>query len=237
VLDEILLYDLTDSPFCLKARLCLQLKGVSFRRVSVTLGRLRELKRLSPSWKVPVLVDAGEAIADAGRIARHLEARWPKPVLVPVGAEARAYAALLEDWADESLSFIVGGFKWLNPENRAAALANSSAELAGAPWRPLVGRFMVRSARRRYAAWGYTSAGLGSLEEQMRVHLATLATLLEDKPYLLGRVVTLADVAVFAQLAWMERYAERRLLADVPAVADWVARFAALPAVAAALAS
>src|SRR6185503_8362019 len=103
MLDEIRLYDLTDSPFCLKARICLQLKGVSYRRVTLTVGRIRELRRLNPLGKVPVLVEHGEVIADSSRIARHLEAHHPAPALVPVAAEARAYAQLLEEWADEAL--------------------------------------------------------------------------------------------------------------------------------------
>ncbi|HYV57149.1 MAG TPA: glutathione S-transferase N-terminal domain-containing protein, partial [Candidatus Nitrosopolaris sp.] len=75
MLDELLLYDASDSPFCLKARICLQLKGVPFRRVPVTLGRLRELRRLNPLGQAPVLVQGSEVVADSSRIARHLEAR------------------------------------------------------------------------------------------------------------------------------------------------------------------
>ncbi|TMA65642.1 MAG: hypothetical protein E6J69_12490, partial [Deltaproteobacteria bacterium] len=37
--DEHLLYDLSDSPFCMKARICLHLKGVPYRTVTVTVGR------------------------------------------------------------------------------------------------------------------------------------------------------------------------------------------------------
>jgi len=235
--DEVLLYDLSDSPFCLKARICLQLKGVPFRRVTLTVGRLRELRRLNPLGKVPVLVQAGDAVADSSRIARYLEAQHPEPPLIPAAPEARAYAALLEEWADEALYFIVGAFKWLNPENRSAALANTVTEMSGGFLRPLVGLLLRRDVRRRYAAWRYTADALEQFEERMREHLATLSTLLEGKAFLLGRAPTLADVAVFAQLAWMQRYAERRLLDQAPVVVGWLERLGALPAVAAALAS
>jgi glutathione S-transferase len=90
---------------------------------------------------------------------------------------------------------------------------------------------------RRYAAWGYGPGALEHFAERMRENLATLSTLLDGKDYLLGRVPTVADVAVFAQLAWMRRYAERDLLDDAPVVRDWLDAFAALPPVAAALAS
>src|SRR5437867_9132707 len=154
MLDEILLYDHSDSPFCLKARICLNLKGVPFRRVTVTLGRRRELKRLNPLGKVPVLVQGTEVISDSSRIARHLDACYPEPLLIPTDPAARAYALLLEEWADEALYFIVAAFKWLNPANRAAALANTVTEVTGGALRPLVGWALARNERRRYAAWG-----------------------------------------------------------------------------------
>jgi glutathione S-transferase len=237
MLDEALLYDLNDSPFCLKARICLQLKGVPFRRVTLTLARRRELRRLSPLCKVPVLVDGDHVIADSSRIARHLERHHPEPRLIPSDPAARAYALVLEEWADEALYFVVGAFKWLNPENRPAALANTVTEMTGGLLRPVVGHLLVRSIRRRYAAWGYTAAALGDCEERMRENLAHLATLLSGKRYLLGGAPTLADVAAFAQIAWMQRYAERRLLDDVPIVLRWLERLGAAPPIAAALAS
>jgi len=237
MLDEALLYDLNDSPFCLKARICLQLKGVPFRRVTLTLARRRELRRLSPLCKVPVLVDGDYVIADSSRIARHLERHHPEPRLIPADPAARAYALLIEEWADEALYFVVGAFKWLNPENRPAALANTVTEMSGGLLRPVIGRLLARNVRRRYAAWGYTRASLSEFEERMRDNLAHLATLLSGKRYLLGGAPTVADVAAFAQLAWMQRYAERRLLDDVPIVLRWLERLGAAPPIAAALAS
>ena len=237
MLEETLLYDLDDSPFCLKARICLQLKGVPFRRVTVTVCRLRELRQLNPLGKVPVLVHQGDVIADSSRIARHLEAAYPDPAMIPDDAPARAYAALIEEWADESLYFVIGAFKWLNPANRAAARANTVDEMAAAALRPFVAWGITRNVRRRYAAWGYRAGALRELEDRMRDNLGVLATLLDGKPYLLGRHATLADVSVFAQLAWMQRYVEARLLRDVPVVEAWLARLAAAPAIAAALSS
>ena len=235
MLDELLLYDASDSPFCLKARICLQLKGVPFRRVPVTLGRLRELRRLNPLGQVPVLVQGTEVIVDSSRIARHLEARYPEPALIPRDPTARAYATLVEEWADEALYFIVAAFKWLNPVNRRAAVENTVSEMTGAALRPLVGHLLVRRERRRYAAWGHTAATLGALEDRMRENVAALAGLLDGRPYLLGRRPMLADVATFAQLCWLGRYVERRLLAETPAVQQWLERLAAAPPVAAAL--
>jgi glutathione S-transferase len=235
--DEVLLYDLTDSPFCMKARICLQLKGVPFRRVTLTVRRLRELRRLNPLGKVPVLVSDDEVVADSSAIARWLEVRHPEPPLLPADPAARAYCDLIEEWADEALYFVVGGFKWLNPANRAAALANTMDELGGGPLRPLVGRLLARNVQRRYRAWGYGPESLALLEQRMRDNLGTLETLLDQRAFLLGRQGTVADIAAFAQLAWMRGYAEGRLLDDVPRVARWLERMEENPAVAAALAA
>jgi glutathione S-transferase len=237
MLDETLLYDASDSPFCLKARVCLQVKNVPFRSVTVTLGRVRELRRLNPVGKVPVLVHGTDVVADANRIARHLETRYPEPGLIPDDPAARAYAGLLEDWADEALYVVIGAFKWLNPANRSAALANTVTEITSGALRPLVGRLLLGRVQRRYAARGYTPASLGALELRMRESLGWLSVLLGDKPYLLGRAITLADIAVFAQLAWMRRYAEGRLVDDAPAVVGWLERLGAAPPIAAALSS
>jgi glutathione S-transferase len=236
MLDEVLLYDHSDSPFCLKARICLQVKEVPFRRVTVTVRRRRELLRLDPLGKVPVLVHGSDVVPDSSAIARYLETRYPRPALIPIDPAARAYAALVEEWADEALYFLVAAFKWLNPANRDAARANTVTELEAGVLRPFVARRLFRLVAKRYRVWGYTAASLPVLETRMRENLATLEALLAGKPYLLGRAPTLADIATFAQLTWMERYAEARLLDDVPEVRVWLARLSDVPAIAAALA-
>lgn len=229
--DEPLLYDLTDSPFCAKARMCLQLKGVAYRRVTLTAAKLAELRQLNPLGKVPVLVDRGRPIADSSAIARHLESEHPEPALFPGDPAARAYASLLEDWADESLYLVVGAFKWLDPANRATALERTVSELGGGLPRSVVGWLAVRRIARGYRAWGYGAGSLEHFDERMRASLGWLAELVTGRAFLLGRSLTIADLAVYAQLAWMRGYAQGALLAEQPAVVEWMARLDAIPAV------
>src|SRR5947199_153139 len=94
--DDALLYDVSDSPFCIKARICLQLKDMPYRRVTVTVARARELRRLNPKGQVPVLVDGDDIVPDSSAIARHLEAKHPSPPLLPRDAASRAYCLLVE---------------------------------------------------------------------------------------------------------------------------------------------
>lgn len=231
---EALLHDLTDSPYCAKARICLTLKGVSFRRLTLTLRGLRRLRTLNPLGRVPVLEHDGRVIADSTAIAHYLEERFPEPSLLPPDPASRAYCALVEDWADESLAFVVGAFRWLNPANRRVALRATVRELGGgAP----VGWMVARRARRRYQSAGWSAASLGHFEERLRVDLRMLAELLGDRTFLLGRSLTLADVAVFVQLRGLRRCAEEQMLEAEPAVARWMERVRTVPAVTRALAA
>jgi glutathione S-transferase len=229
--DEPLLYDLSDSPFCAKARICLQMKGVSYRRVTLTRKTLRDLKQLNPLGKVPVLIDRGRPIVDSSAIARHLDEAYPEPPLLPADPAAAAYCRVLEDWADESLYFAIGAFKWLNPANRPRALARTTSELESGVLAPLVSRLLVRQVVGRYRAWRYTSESLPHFEERIRESLGWIADLVSGRDFLLGRSLTLADVAVYVQLAWMRGYAEARLLDEQPAVLAWLDRLDAVPAV------
>ena len=229
MLDEILLYEPNDSPSGLQARICLQLKGVPFRRLAMRFAGLRALGRSDALGELPVLVRGTEVIAGARSIAHHLEEHHPEPGLIPGDVAARAYVLLLEDWADEALGVLVGALRWLDADNRSATQARSG-------WlRPFVGRALARRAWRRYAAASWTPESLGLVRERVRDSLELVAELLDGKPFLLGRTPTLADVAVFAQFASLARCRDGRLLADAPGVEAWVRRLGAVPPIAAAL--
>ena len=191
---------------------------------------VRALGRADALGELPVLVRGAEVVAGARSIVHHLEERHPEPELIPGDTAARAYVLLLEDWADEALGVLVGALRWLDPDNRAAA-----QETRGGWLRPLVSRVLARRAWRRYAAASWTPESLGDVRQRVRDSLHLVAELLDGKPFLLGRTPTLADVAVFSQLASLTRCREGRLLADAPAVDAWVRRLGAVPPIAAAL--
>src|SRR5262245_1989721 len=216
---EALLHDLTDSPFCAKARICLAVKGVSFRRLTLTVRGLKRLRALNPLGRVPVLEHDGRVIVDSTAIAQYLEERFPEPSLLPADPAARAYCTLVEDWADESLSFVVGAFRWLNPANSAVAQRGIVRELGGGP---PVGWMIARRIRRRYRSAGWSASSLAHFDERLRADLRMLAGLLDDRAFLLGRSLTLADVSAFVQLRGLRRCAEEPVLGAEPGVAGWV---------------
>ena len=84
VLDMLELHQFRHSAFCLKVRMVLQAKGLSFRTVEVTPGVGQvAVFRLSGQRQVPVLVDGDQVIADSSAIALHLDQRELDPALIP----------------------------------------------------------------------------------------------------------------------------------------------------------
>ncbi|MCP9851068.1 glutathione S-transferase family protein [Cyanobium sp. Morenito 9A2] len=197
------LHQFRHSGFCEKVRLILAAKGLDFTVVEVTpgLGQI-ELFRLSGQKQVPVLVDGGEVIADSTAIALHLERTVPEPPLLPAGdperARERAAVLLLEDWADTALA---SGVRLAllraavaDPALRTALLPDSTP----GPLRSLVG-----------AIPGDLLAGVGqvvgrSQDQQLVASLEQLAVLVADEGHVVGQKLSLADLAVAAQLSLLK---------------------------------
>ena len=102
------LHQFRHSAFCLKVRMVLQAKGLSYRTVEVTPGVGQvAVFRLSGQRQVPVLVDGDTVLADSTAIALHLEERGADPALLPTDSREAAQVRLLEDWADTTLAAAV----------------------------------------------------------------------------------------------------------------------------------
>jgi glutathione S-transferase len=194
------LHQFRHSAFCEKVRLVLAVKGLDVTFVEVTpgLGQLG-LFRLSGQRQVPVLVDGGEVIADSTAIALHLEARHPLPALLPADPQARARVLLLEDWADTALA--AGARRALlqaaaaDPVLRNALLPEATPD----PLRRLVGALPAGVMAPMGEAVGDLMAP--SEARQLRRNLEQLTVLVSERPYLEGDRLSLADLAVVAQLS------------------------------------
>jgi glutathione S-transferase len=190
------LHQFRHSAFCEKVRLILAAKRLDYRVVEVTpgLGQL-ELFRLSGQRQVPVLVDGSEVIADSTAIALHLERTAPTPPLLPLDPSERARVLLLEDWADTALAS--GG--------RQALLqaAGSDAVLRGGLL-PEATPAVLRSLVGALPTDLLTPLGdtIGQSERrQLQHNLEQLAVLLTPGRFLVGDRLSLADLAVAAQLS------------------------------------
>ena len=190
------LHQFRHSAFCLKVRMVLQAKGLSYRTVEVTpgLGQVAVF-RLSGQRQVPVLVDGDNVVSDSSAIARHLEQLEPDPALIPEDPTLAAQVLLIEDWADTTLA-AAGRMSLvqaaaLDPEMRVALLPDELPD----PVRSLMGALP--------GGWVNTVSELVNQGERadLLASLERLAESLENSPWLVGKTMTLADLSVAAQLS------------------------------------
>ena len=190
------LHQFRHSAFCLKVRMVLQAKGLSYRTVEVTPGVGQvAVFRLSGQRQVPVLVDGDTVVADSTAIALHLEERGADPALLPADPREAAQVRLLEDWADTTLAAAVRlalvQAAALDPRLRVALLPDDLPD----PIRTVMGAIP--------GGWVSNVTELVNQNERADL-LATLEQLsasVQATPCLVGDVMSLADLAVAAQLS------------------------------------
>ena len=176
--------------------MALSAKGLSFREVEVTpgIGQLAVF-RLSGQRQVPVLVDGDTVVADSSAICRYLDELQPEPPLLPKDLRARAQVQVMEDWADTTLAGSVRAALLQaavdDPDLRAALLPEDvpgpiRQVMTGVPTGWLSG----------------VNELLGQEERSAMLHnLIALADGLTPNSVLVGDALSLADLAVAAQLS------------------------------------
>ena len=190
------LHQFRHSAFCLKVRMVLQAKGLSYRTVEVTpgVGQLAVF-RLSGQRQVPVLVDGDTVVADSTAIALHLEERGADPALLPADPREAAQVRLLEDWADTTLAAAVRlalvQAAALDLRLRVALLPDDLPD----PIRTVMGAIP--------GGWVSNVTELVNQNERadLLATLEQLSTSVQATPWLVGDEMSLADLAVAAQLS------------------------------------
>lgn len=195
------LYQWEISPFCDKVRRVLHVKKQPYEVVEMRLldsvtGRLRAV---NPTGKVPALEHGDRLLGDSTEIAHYLDDAFPEPRLVPLAARDRALVHLLEDWADESLYFYEMHLRLAVPENARTWAPRLTA--SDPAWlRALSPKLLPHVIGRITGTQGVGRKALADIERDLQRHAAALAALLDDRDWLVGDALSLADIAVFAQL-------------------------------------
>jgi glutathione S-transferase len=225
---RLVLHQLQESPFCDKIRRALNWKGLPYTVHEVPLlEALTTLKKVNPIGKVPALEVDGRVVADSTDIAYYLEERWPEPPLLPRDPAERALCHFLEDWADESLYFYEMRLRFTFARNRArwtAALLEHDNALVRSTFPPIV----ARAVRKQCEAQGMGRKPEAMVLRDVDRHLEALTGWLAGKTWLVGSALSLADLAVFAQLRCIDCAEEGHArVAAKPSVVEWMARVAA----------
>lgn len=214
------------SPFADKVRRGMRYKGLPFEIDEIPLKQVATVARQSPTGKLPTLeLDDGRLLVDSTTILRTLESLHPEPALLPEQPALRALCHILEDWADESLYFYQMCLRFNFPHNarrHVPGLAQGQRSLLGR----LAGHVLAPNALKvQLHQQGLGRKPSALIIEDLRHHYTALNTMLAEQPFLIGEHLTLADVAVFAQVDMLGRTDEgERLLEDHPPVAAWLKR-------------
>lgn len=222
------------SPYCDKVRRMLHLKRRPYEVREIppgdTLGRLRRLNPVGrePGGRVPVLEDGELTLSGSTAIARHLDARFPDPPLFPEEARDAALCALLEDWADESLNFYELFFRFGLPEN-ASEWSRRTSEADPPLLREATRRTLSSVMRRTLRSQGLGQRPPEEVVGEFARLLGALAGLLGERDWLVGERLSLADIAVYAQISGACDTGEgSAILADHRTLMRWMERVNAL---------
>jgi glutathione S-transferase len=223
---DVVLHQWEISPFCGKVRKLLKLKGVPYTVVNYNGLKARAAAALSAAGKLPVLDYDGERIQDSSVIADFIEKKHPGKSLYPENPVDRARARIWEDWADESLYWHEVYLRFNIPEvfPRVVELLCEG--------RPAWERPLFRMVARRQIGAKLKAQGIGKLprervEQNFFGHLEAISTVLGERMWLVGDHISMADIAVAAQLDEVLRTSplKDRILA-IPRLAEWLKRCA-----------
>lgn len=221
----LVLHQFEISPFCDKVRRMLHVKGVEYRVREVPVGSaLSAVRRINPAGKLPCLEHDGRFVADSTDIAYYLERTFPTPPLLPVDPAQRGLCHVFEDWADESLYFYEMRLRFTLPHNArrwVPALVHADNALV----RLLAPRLVPRMMRRLTRQQGVGRKSVGQVLVDVERHVEALGAWLGPRDWLVGDALSLADLAVFAQLDCLRGAQEGgEILAQNERVASWMDR-------------
>lgn len=194
------LYHVPLSPFCRKVRLTLAEK-----RIEVVLVEERywepspEFLRRNPAGKVPILKLGNRMMSESQAICEYLEEAWPQPPLMPRDVDQRYEVRRLCAWFDDKFHSEV------------------------------TSKLVYERVNKKVMGQGYPdSQAVKSGATRINYHLDYMAWLLDQRRWLAGDQMTLADFAAAAHLSCLD------YISDVDwnrhaVVKDWYAKIKSRP--------
>ncbi len=195
------LYHYPLSPFSRKVRLTLAEKRIEVELVEERYWeRSPEFLRRNPAGRVPVLRMGSRNLSDSTAICEYLEETVPDPPLMPKSAEDRYEVRRLTAWFDD-------GF-----------------------YRDVTAKLLGERVFRKVMGTGYPdSANVKAGARAIKVHIDYMASLLDQRRWLAGDAMSLADFAAAGHLSCLDYISDvDRNRSDV--VKDWYAKIKSRPA-------
>ncbi|MYZ47154.1 glutathione S-transferase family protein [Propylenella binzhouense] len=203
---ELVLYGAPQSTCSQRVRFALNAKALPFEELQLDLGRGDQLTpdylKINPNAVVPTLVHNGEPIVDSAVILEYLDEISPEPVcFTPPDALGRARMRSLMRFIDEVPSSAVR-----IPSYNLAFLPRFQAMteeefLAEANSKPLRKEFLLKMGRTGFPKPEMDSALDRLFRAVKRMDEAITGS---GGPWMMGSVITLADIAMMPSVVRME---------------------------------
>ncbi len=195
------LYHLPLSPFSRKVRLVLAEKKIDVELVEERPWERRlDYLRQNPAGKVPMLKIDGLVLAESPAIVEYIEETHPQPPLLPTNPAERAEVRRLASWFDDKFHHEV------------------------------TVNLLYERVNKKLMKTGYPdSARIKAGSKNIKYHLDYMGWLLDQRRWLAGEQMSLADFAAAAQLSCLD------YVGDVDwnrnqAVRDWYSKIKSRPA-------
>ena len=213
-----ILHHYATSPFSEKLRLILGYKKFAWRSVIVpSIMPKPDVMSLTGGYrKTPFLQVGADIYCDTALICDVLEHLQPDPSIYP--EPSKGLARTIAQWADGTLFWAAMAHNF-SPKGAADMFANAPPEAAKA-----------FAEDRRAMSANMVRLRPGDATGAYKSYLRRLSDMLDDGPFLLGDVPTIADFACYHPL-WFTRKRTPSMsgvLQLTPAVVDWMDRMAAI---------
>jgi glutathione S-transferase len=215
---DLILHHYATSPFSEKVRLILGAKKLSWKSVFIpAIMPKPDVLALTGGYrKTPILQIGADLYCDSALIAVVLEHLQPEPTLYPV--PAKGMSRILAQWADSTLFWAAMAWNF-QPKGAAEVFGKAPPEAAKA----------FGEDRGKMSAGHMTRLRPADAASAYKSYLRRLSDMLDNKPYLLGEVPSIADFSAYHPLWYTRRIEAVKSILDLtPAVLDWMDRIAAI---------
>ncbi len=194
------LYHFPLSPACRKVRLSLAEKRIELELVEERYWeREAEFLRRNPAGKVPVLQMGSRSMAESAAICEYIEELYPEPALLPAGAEARYEVRRLVGWFDDKFQHEV------------------------------TARLLYERVHKKIMGQAPDSRNIKDGSKAIKYHLDYMGWLLDQRRWLAGDAMTLADFAAAAHLSALDYVSDVDWNRNAN-VREWYAKIKSRPA-------
>ncbi|MGJ8543806.1 MAG: FtsZ-binding protein FzlA [Sulfitobacter sp.] len=189
------------SPFCRKVRLSLAEKKIEVELVEERYWEEDpDFMRRNPAGKVPVLRLDGIMMAESGPICEYIEETRPEPSLLPKDPVQRLEVRRLVNWFDDKFH------------------------------REVTANLLYERVNKKVMKQGYPdSKNVKAGSKAIKYHLGYMTWLLDQRRWLAGDAMTLADFAAAAHISSLDYISDVDWKA-CPEVKDWYAKIKSRPA-------